>query len=58
LSLVLWSRFFNWKASLAIVTTETLIRWHRKGFKFYWHWKSRGGRPALPTEIRQLIASM
>ena len=58
LSLVLWSRFFNWKESLAIVTTETLIRWHRKGFKFYWHWKSRGGRPALPTEIRQLIASM
>jgi len=49
---------FNWKESLAIVTTETLIRWHRKGFKFYWHWKSRGGRPALPTEIRQLIASM
>ena len=30
LSLVLWSRFFNWKESLAIVTTETLIRWHRK----------------------------
>ena len=58
LSLVLWSRFFNWKESLAIVTTETLIRWHRKGFKFYWHWKSRGGRPALPREIRQLIASM
>src|SRR6202022_4146654 len=58
LSLVLWSRFFNWKESLAIVTTETLIRWHRKGFKFYWHWKSRGGRPPLPTEIRQLIASM
>src|ERR1700724_2854099 len=35
LSLVLWSRFFNWKESLAIVTTETLIRWHRKGFKFF-----------------------
>ena len=33
-------------------------RWHRKGFKFYWHWKSRGGRPALPAEIRQLIACM
>src|SRR3982074_3826237 len=41
LSLVLWSRFFDWKESLAVVTTETLIRWHRKGFKFYWHWKSR-----------------
>src|SRR5712691_5405509 len=46
LTLVLWSRFFHWKESLAIVTTETFIRWHRKGFKFYWRWKSRGGRPA------------
>jgi len=43
LSLVLWSRFFDWKESLAVVTTETFIRWHRKGFKFYWRWKSRGG---------------
>ena len=58
LSLVLWSRFFDWKESLAIVTTETFIRWHRKGFKFYWRWKSRGGRPARPKEIRQLIARM
>lgn len=58
LSLVFWSRFFDWKESLAIVTTETFIRWHRKGFQFYWRWKSRGGRPALPKEIRQLIARM
>jgi len=58
LSLVLWSRFFDWKDSLAIVTTDTFILWHRKGFKFYWRWKSRGGRPALPKEIRRLIARM
>src|SRR5229473_6151550 len=58
LSLVLWSRFFDWKESLAIVTTATFTRWHRKGFKLYWRWKSRGGRPALPREIRQLIARM
>ena len=58
LSLLLWSRLFDWKESLAIVTTETFIRWHRKGFKFYWRWKSRGGRPALPKQIRQLIARM
>lgn len=51
-------RFFDWKESLAIVSPETLIRWHRKGFKFYWRWKSRGGRPALPKEIRQLIIRM
>ena len=58
LSLVLWSRFFDWKESLAVVTPETFIRWHRKGFKFYWRWKSRGGRPALPRKIRQLIVRM
>ena len=58
LSLVLWSRLFDWKESLAIVTTATFTRWHRKGFKLYWRWKSRGGRPALPREIRQLIARM
>ena len=58
LSLVLWSRFFDWKESLAIVAPETFLRWHRKGFRFYWRWKSRGGRPALPKEVRQLIARM
>jgi putative transposase len=58
LSLVFWSRFFDWNESLAIVTAETFIRWHRKGFQFDWRWKSRGGRPALPKEIRQLIARM
>src|SRR6266849_5564031 len=58
LSLVLWSRFFDWKESLAVVTTATFTRWHRKGFKLYWRWKARGGRPALPREIRQLIARM
>ena len=58
LTLLLWSGFFDWKESLAIVSPETLIRWHRKGFQFYWRWKSRGGRPALPKEIRQLIIRM
>jgi len=58
LSLVIWSYFFDWQEALAIVTPATFVRWHRKGFKLYWRWKSRGGRPPLPTEIRQLIASM
>src|SRR6201987_3282830 len=58
LSLVFWSRFFDWKESLAVVTPETGIRWHRKGFQLYWRWKSRGGGPALPTEVRQVIARM
>ena len=43
--------------ALAIVKPETVIKWHRAGFKSYWHWKSRrgGGRPVVPLETRELI---
>ena len=43
--------------ALAIVRPETVIRWHRAGFRSYWRWKSkqRCGRPAVTVEIRQLI---
>jgi len=58
LSRGLWSRLFDWKEALAIVTPATFVRWHRKSFKLYWRWKSRGGRPRLPREIRQLIARL
>src|SRR5882672_12603585 len=39
---------------------ETVLRWHRAGFRAYWRWKSRahGGRPKTPLEIRQLIRDM
>jgi hypothetical protein len=44
-------------AALKIVRPETVIRWHRAGFRAYWRWKSRprGGRPKTPLEVRQLI---
>jgi putative transposase len=58
LSLVLWSRLFDWKEALMVVTPGTFVRWHRRGFKLYWRWKSRGGRPALPKDVRQLVARM
>jgi putative transposase len=58
LSLMLWSRLFAWKEALTVVTPATFVRWHRKSFKLYWGWKSRGGRPPLPKDIRQLIARM
>jgi len=58
LCLLFWSRLFDWQAALVVVKTSTFIRWHRKGFRLYWRWKSRGGRPSLPKEIRQLIARM
>ena len=47
-SLVLWSQLCNWRAALMIVKPETLIGWHRQGFKLFWRWKSRSGRPRIP----------
>jgi transposase InsO family protein len=46
--------------AVTIVQPETVIRWHRTGFRLYWRWKSRarGGRPKVPVEIRQLIREM
>jgi len=58
LSMLLWSRFFAWKAALVVVKPDTFMRWHRRAFKWCWRWKSRGGRPPLPKDIRQLIARM
>lgn len=57
-SLVFWSRFFNWKEALMIVKPETLVGWHRKGFKLWWRAKSRLGRPRLPHDLRQWIVRM
>jgi putative transposase len=58
LSLVLWSRLFEWREALIIVKPETLVGWHRKGSKLLWCWKSRPGRPPLPGTIRELIVRM
>jgi transposase InsO family protein len=45
---------------LTIIRPETLVRWHRAGFRCYWRWKSRplGGRPQIDTELRGLIQRM
>jgi len=51
----------NWRSALAIVQPETVIQWHRKGFRWYWRWKSKGGKPGRPPierEIRDLIRRM
>src|SRR6266403_929128 len=41
--------------ALAIVKPETVIKWHRAGFRSYWRWKSRrlGGRPTVPPNVRR-----
>src|SRR5271169_5886254 len=46
--------------ALTIIQPETLVRWHRVGFRWYWRWKSRrrGGRPQIETDLRALIRRM
>src|ERR1700681_1584644 len=46
--------------TLAIVRPETVVRWHRAGFRSFWRWRSRrrGGRPSVPLEIRRLIRDL
>ena len=50
----------GWRKHLAIITPETVVRWHRQGWRLFWRWKSRsrGGRPHLSPEVQELIASM
>ena len=46
--------------AITIVKPETVIRWHQRGFRAYWRWKSRrrGGRPRINREIRDLVRQM
>jgi transposase InsO family protein len=62
---ILWivlSRFWpQWREGFMLVKPDTVIAWHRKGFRFFWKWKScRGktGRPGVSREIRDLIRNM
>jgi transposase InsO family protein len=53
----IWSQ---WKNSLVMVTPETVVRWHREGFRKYWRWRSRHqvGRRPINRELRELIFQM
>ena len=51
----------HWTETLLIVQPETVVRWHRQGFRWYWTWKSRVqrlGRPSLDPTVRELIRNM
>ena len=51
----------GWRHALVIVRPETVIGWHRKGFRLFWTWKSRRGKPGRPPvsrEIRYLVRRM
>lgn len=54
---ILTAIFSSWKSTLLIIKPETVLRWHRQGFRLYWRWKSRSalGRPKIPQEQINLI---
>ncbi len=61
LFLVLLYRWFpSVLRAITIIRPETLVRWHRAGFRRYWRWKSRsfGGRPQIDADLRALIRRM
>lgn len=54
----LWS---GWRKSVIVVKPETVISWHRRGFRCYWRWKSKArgwGRPVLAPQVVNLIHEM
>ena len=52
------SRFLNWRDALLIVQPRTLLGWHEAGFRIFWRWRSKSGRPPIPIELRRLIKQM
>src|SRR5215471_10546370 len=59
LVMVILARMFAWRGALVNVKPDTFIRWHRKGFRLLWRWKSRPvGRPRVPKDLRRLIREM
>jgi transposase InsO family protein len=59
IALVVLARVIDWRQLLTIVRPDTLLRWHRQGFRLFWRWKSRGpGRPRIPRYLQDVIATM
>src|SRR6266481_2119455 len=58
LSLAWLSRLCDWRSCVIVVRPETIVRWHRAGWRLFWRYKSRPGRPPIPLELRQLIRRM
>jgi putative transposase len=56
--LTVLGRWCDWRQALTIVQPATFIRWHRRGCRLFWRWKTRSGRPPLPVELRTLIRRM
>jgi len=52
------SRLCDWRSCLIVVRPETVVRWHRAGWRLLWRYKSRPGRPPIPLELCRLIRRM
>ena len=50
---ILWP---DWRSALLIVKPETVVRWHRQGFRLYWRWKSKTGKPGRPAIAAEVVA--
>ena len=51
----------NWVNALIVVEPDTVVQWHRQGFKWFWRWiwaAKRVGRPRIPRELQELIRRM
>jgi putative transposase len=57
-ALVWLGRWFDWRQVLTVVQPATFIHWPCQGFRLFWRWKSRPGRPPLPANLRMLIRRM
>jgi putative transposase len=58
ITMTMLTRWFDWRQALVIVQPATLICWHRQGFRLFWRWKSKPGRPPLPADLQALIRRM
>src|SRR5215813_4731144 len=56
--LVWLAHWFDWRQALVLVQPQTFPRWHRQGFRLFWRWKSRPGRPPIPRDLQALIRRM
>ena len=59
--IILYLFWNSWQESLIVLKPETVVGWHKKGFKLFWRWKSRStspGRPRINHEIRNLVSNM
>jgi transposase InsO family protein len=58
ISLALLTRLFDWQNAIVIVRPQTIIRWHRAGWRLFWRFKCKLGRPPIPAELRARIRTM